>query len=81
MMLHGSIRVVRRWRGLRGDPICRCFDDPKGLNNGYLSSGHGPQVHKLANGLRLSTVVPSQDLSGACVTVHGCESARVNVSP
>jgi hypothetical protein len=36
-----------------------------------LASRHGPRVHKLANGLRLSTVVLSQDLSGAWVTVWG----------
>jgi hypothetical protein len=59
MKLHGSIWVVRRWRGLRVDPIQRCFDDLEGLNNGYLPSEHGPQVRELANGLRLGTVVPS----------------------
>jgi hypothetical protein len=33
-----------------------------------MPSGHDPRVHELANGLRLGTAVPSQDLSGASVT-------------
>jgi hypothetical protein len=45
--------------------------DPEGLNNGYLSSGHGARVLELANSLRPDTIVPSQDLSGARVTVSG----------
>jgi hypothetical protein len=52
-----SVRVVRKLRGLRADPILRCFDDPEELNNGYLSSWCGPRVHELANGLRLGQVV------------------------
>jgi hypothetical protein len=47
---------------LHVDPVLRCLDDPKGLNNGYLPSGCGPQVPELANGLRPVTTVPSQDL-------------------
>jgi hypothetical protein len=38
---HRFIRVVRRWCGLHVDPICGCFGDLEGLNNGYLPSGHG----------------------------------------
>jgi hypothetical protein len=71
MKPHGSIRVVRRWCGMRTNPICGCSDNPKGLNRGNLPRGHGSQVHVLANGLRLGTIVPSQDLSGAWVTIHG----------
>jgi hypothetical protein len=52
------------------DVVLRCLDDPEGLNNGHLPSGRGPQVHKVANSLRLATVVPSKDLSGAWVTIH-----------
>jgi hypothetical protein len=55
---------------LRVDPIHRCFNNSEGLNNGYLPSGHGPRVHELAHRLRLGTVVSSQDLSGAWVTVR-----------
>jgi hypothetical protein len=71
MKPHGSIFVVRRWSGLRTNPILKCLDDPDGLNNGYLPSGRRPRVPELANGLRPSTVVLSQDLSGAWVTIHG----------
>jgi hypothetical protein len=71
MKPHGSIQIVRRWCGLHADPVHECFDDPEGLNSGYLPSGCGPQVCELTNSLRLGTTVPSQDLSGAWVTVHG----------
>jgi hypothetical protein len=56
---------------MHADPILRCLDAQEGLNNGYLPSGCNPQVHELTNGLRLVTGVPSQDLSGASVTIHG----------
>jgi hypothetical protein len=36
-----------------------------------LASRCGPRAHELANSLRLSTTVPSQDLSGAWVTIGG----------
>jgi hypothetical protein len=36
-----------------------------------LASRRGPRAPVLANGLRLSIVVPSQDLSGAWVTFRG----------
>jgi hypothetical protein len=71
MKPHDPIRVVRKWHDFRADPILRCLDNLKGLNNGYLPSGHGPRVHELANGLRLGTAGPSQDLSGAWVIVQG----------
>jgi hypothetical protein len=45
-----------------------CFDNPDGLNYEDLLVC---LVLKLANGLRLGTTVPSQDLSGVWVTVHG----------
>jgi hypothetical protein len=63
--------VISKWRGMRADPVLTCLDDPEGLNNGYLPSGRGSRVHELANSLRLGTTVPSQDLSGAWVTVRG----------
>jgi hypothetical protein len=53
------------------DPVRGCFDNLVGLNNGHLPSGNDPRVRELANDLRLGTVVPSQDLSGAWITVHG----------
>jgi hypothetical protein len=65
MKPHGSVRVIRKWHSLCADSILRCLDNLEVLNNGYLPSWHGPQVRELANGLRLGTAVPSQDLSGA----------------
>jgi hypothetical protein len=59
MMHHGSVQVVRRWCGVHNDPVCGCFNNPEGLNNGYLPSGRDPRIHKLGNGLRLSTTVSS----------------------
>jgi hypothetical protein len=56
---------------LTHQPICRCFDNPKELNNRHLPSKRNPRVRELANGLRLDTTVPSLDLSRAWVTVHG----------
>jgi hypothetical protein len=69
MKPHSSVWVVRRWCGIRADPVLGCLDDPGGLNNGYLLSGYGPCVQELADGLRHDTVVLSQDLSGAWVTI------------
>jgi hypothetical protein len=65
MKPHDSIHIVRRWRDMHVDSILRCLDDSEGLNNGYLPSGHGPQVHEVANSMRHGTAVVSQDLSGA----------------
>jgi hypothetical protein len=36
-----------------------------------LGSQHAPRAHELANSLRLSTTLLSQDLSGAWVTIGG----------
>jgi hypothetical protein len=69
-MFHCSIRVVRRWCDVHTDPIRGCFDNPEGLNNVHLPSWCGPRVQELANGMRLGTAVPNQDLSGACITVR-----------
>jgi hypothetical protein len=71
MKPHCSVRVVRWWCGVCPDPAYGCFDNLDGMNNGHMPSGHDPRVHELANGLRLGTAVPSQDLSGASVTFHG----------
>jgi hypothetical protein len=68
MKPHGSIRVVRKWCDMRTDRILKCFDNPEGLNCRYTLVGI---VHELANGQRLGTMVPSQNLSGAWVTIHG----------
>jgi hypothetical protein len=46
------------------EPVRGFFDNLEGLNNSHLPSRHGPRVCELAIGLRLGTVVPSQDLSG-----------------
>jgi hypothetical protein len=42
----------------------------EGLNNGHFPSRRGPRIHELAIDLRLETIVPSHDLSGAWVMVH-----------
>jgi hypothetical protein len=42
MRPHGSIWVVRKWCGMRTDPILRCFDNPEGLNCGDLLVGIVP---------------------------------------
>jgi hypothetical protein len=50
------------WCGICTDPVLRCFDNLEGLSyRNFLVS----VVPELANVLRLSTVVLSQDLSGA----------------
>jgi hypothetical protein len=56
---------------MRTDHVHGCFDNPEGLNHGYLPSQCGSQVREHANGLRLGNAVLSQDLSGAWITVHG----------
>jgi hypothetical protein len=52
------------------DPVRGCFDKPEGLNNKHLPCRHGPRVRELAISLRLGTSMPSQDLSGAWITLH-----------
>jgi hypothetical protein len=71
MKPYSFVRVVKRWCGMHIDPILRCFDNLEGLNNGGLPSRRGSRVHELDIGLRPSTAVTSQDLSGAWVTMHG----------
>jgi hypothetical protein len=56
MKPHSSIRVVKKWCGVRTNPDLRCFNNPEGLNCGDFVVGVVP---KLANGLRLGTVVLS----------------------
>jgi hypothetical protein len=48
-----------------------CFDKPEGLSNEGFPSQRGSRIHELTNGLRLGTLVPSQDLSGAWFTIRG----------
>jgi hypothetical protein len=69
MKSHNSICVGRMWCKILTDPVLRCFVNPKGLSCGDLLVGVVPR--DMANGLRLSTVVPSQDLTRAWVTVQG----------
>jgi hypothetical protein len=52
------------------DPIRGRFDNPEGLNHGNVPSRRGSRDCELTNGLRLDTAVPSQNLSGAWVTVR-----------
>jgi hypothetical protein len=42
----------------------------EGLNCEDLLEGVIPELGELANEIRLNTEVPSQDLSGACVTIR-----------
>jgi hypothetical protein len=42
MKPHGSVRVVRRWCGVRTNPICESFDNLEGLNIGHLPSRRSP---------------------------------------
>jgi hypothetical protein len=65
MKPHSCIWVVRRLCGMHIDPVCGCFDNPERLNYRDLPGGRGSRVRELADGLRLSTTLPSQDLSGA----------------
>jgi hypothetical protein len=71
MKPHGSIRVVRLGCSECTNPVVRCFINREGLNYGDLLVGVVHEFVELANGLRLSTEVPSQDLSGVWVTVQG----------
>jgi hypothetical protein len=64
MKPHSSIWVIRTWCGMCTDPVHRCFDNPKGLNNGHWLSRCGPRVPELGISLRLGTIVLCQDLSG-----------------
>jgi hypothetical protein len=57
--------------GIHTDPILECFVNSEGLNCEDLLEGVVPKLGELANGLRLSTEVPSHDLSGVWVTFRG----------
>jgi hypothetical protein len=71
MKPHNSIRVVSKWCGICTEPVHWCFDNSERLNNGDLVSRCSSRVHELTIILRPSTIVPSQDLSEAWVTM--CE--------
>jgi hypothetical protein len=71
MKTHNSIWVVRLGCNKRTNPILRCFVNSKRLNYEDLLVGMVHEFVDLANGLRLSTEVPSQDLSGVWITVRG----------
>jgi hypothetical protein len=64
-------RLSEGGAALHTDPVRGCLENLEGLNNGYLPSWCGPRVHELDNSLRLGNIVPSQDLSGAWVTIRG----------
>jgi hypothetical protein len=68
------VRILHR-------PRHQVIHEPEAAKLQGLASRRGPRVHELANGLRLGTTVPSQDLSGAWVTVWGREPARASGSP
>jgi hypothetical protein len=52
------------WCGICTEPVLGCVNNSEGLNCGDLLEGVIPELVELANGLRLNTEVPSQDLSG-----------------
>jgi hypothetical protein len=52
------------------DPVRRYFNNLEGPSNKHFPSRRGPIVCELAIGLRLSTVVSSQDLSGVWITMR-----------
>jgi hypothetical protein len=54
------------WCEIHTNPVVRCFVNREGLNCEDMLEGVVPE---LANGLRLSTEMLSQDLNGAWVTV------------
>jgi hypothetical protein len=56
------------WCGIRTNPVLSCFMNPEGLNYEDMLESVVPE---LANGLRLSTEVTSQGLSGAWVIIQG----------
>jgi hypothetical protein len=68
---HGSIRVFRNVVQNSHRPHPQVFCEPGGAELRGLASWRGPRALELANGPRLSTTVPSQDLSGARVTFRG----------
>jgi hypothetical protein len=41
MKHHGSVRIVRNQGSMRTNPVLRCFDNLKELNNRDLPSWHG----------------------------------------
>jgi hypothetical protein len=59
------------WCGIHTDLVLKCFINLKGLNCEEMLEGVVPELSELANGLRLSTEVPSQDLSGVWITFRG----------
>jgi hypothetical protein len=69
MKPHGFVWVVKRWCSVCIDPVRRYFDNLEGPNNRHFPIRCGPIVCELAIGLRLSTIVSSQDLSGVWITI------------
>jgi hypothetical protein len=51
------------WYSICTDPVLGCVNNPEGLNYGDLLEAVIPELGELANGMRLNTEVPSQDLS------------------
>jgi hypothetical protein len=56
------------WCGIHIDPVLRCFVNPEGVNYEDLLECVVPELGELANGLRLSNEVLSQDLNGVWIT-------------
>jgi hypothetical protein len=65
MKPHDSVLVVRLGCSKHANPVLRCFINLEELNCWDLLVGMVNELVELANGLRLSTKVQSQDLSGA----------------
>jgi hypothetical protein len=71
MKPHCFVWIVRLGCRERTNPVLRCFVNPEGMNCRDLLVGMSHEFIELTNSLRLSTDVPSQDLSGAWVTIRG----------
>jgi hypothetical protein len=71
MKPHGSIRVVKNVLRHLHQLHPQVFRYLGGAKLWELASRRSYRALELTNGLRLSTVVPNQDLSGVWVTVQG----------
>jgi hypothetical protein len=60
--------LLEWWCGIHTDPVLRCFVNPEGLNYEDLLEGVVRELDELANDLRLSTKVLSQDLNEVWIT-------------
>jgi hypothetical protein len=57
-------------------PLPQVIREAGGAELRGLASQYGPRAHELANSLRLSTAVLSQDLSGVWITIQGVRASQ-----